>query len=97
MQHIDKYENILQTRKNAILKIAKCGCPAAGRAAGTRARRLDRVVPEIARVSFREDRSPPKIAFRRETVTFCASVAPPVGRSENAFGDLSTVGPLMFE
>ena len=32
--------------------------------------------------------------FRCETIAFRASVAPPMGRSENAFGGLLSVGPL---
>ena len=106
----DEYNSVLPirattlTRKTQFFKIAKCGCPGTGRAAGTCAKCLDRVVPGIACVLFLEDCSPMKIAFWREmvtfwreTVTFCVSVAPPMGQSESAFGDLSTLRPLTCE
>ena len=85
------------TRKSAILQIAKCGCPGAGRASVTRGKRRD---PPASRDRSRFVRGgpvPQKTVFRRETVTFRASVAPPMGRSGNAFGGLSSVGPSTFD
>ena len=82
------------TRKSAILQIAKCGCPAAGRASVTCGKRRYPCRSRDRSRFLRVGPLPQKIVFWCETVTFRASVTPPMGRSESAFGGLLSVGPL---